>query len=61
MFPRLAVKENTRWVDEGKIITSAGISAGIDMNLHLIEHLINQDLAIKTAKQMEFDWTQNKA
>ncbi len=61
MFPRLAVKENTRWVDEGEIITSAGISAGIDMSLHLIERLINQDLAIKTAKQMEFDWTQNKA
>ena len=61
MFPRLAVKENTRWVDEGKIITSAGISAGIDMSLHIIERLINQDLAIKTAKQMEFDWTQNKA
>lgn len=61
MFPCLAVKENTRWVDEGEIITSAGISAGIDMSLHIIERLINQDLAIKTAKQMEFDWTQNKA
>ena len=59
MFPNLEVKEQMRWVDEGKIVTSAGISAGIDMSLHLVERLINRDLAVKTARQMEFDWTEN--
>ncbi len=59
MFPTLDVKEQMRWVDEGRIVTSAGISAGIDMSLHLVERLMDKDLAIKTARQMEFDWTQN--
>ena len=59
LFPTLHVKENMRWVDEGSIVTSAGISAGIDMSLHLVERLMGQELALNTAKQMEFDWTQN--
>jgi len=59
MFPNVHVKENMRWVDEGSIVTSSGISAGIDMSLHLVERLIGHELAINTAKQMEFDWTQN--
>lgn len=59
MFPKLDVKEQMRWVDEGKIITSAGISAGIDMSLHLVERLIDRDLALNTARQIEFDWTEN--
>ena len=58
-YPTLNVKNNVRWVDEGNIITSAGISAGIDMSLHLVSTIINEELAIKTAKQMDFDWTRN--
>jgi transcriptional regulator GlxA family with amidase domain len=56
MFPALTVKENVRWVDEGNIITSAGISAGIDMSLHIVARLEGEELAVKTARQMEFDW-----
>ncbi|WP_041958854.1 DJ-1/PfpI family protein [Sulfurospirillum arsenophilum] len=59
MFPKLEVKEQMRWVDEGAIVTSAGISAGIDMSLHLVERLVSRDLALNTARQMEFDWTEN--
>lgn len=59
MFPTLDVKEQMRWVDEGEVVTSAGISAGIDMSLHLVERLIDRDLALSTARQMEFDWTEN--
>jgi len=57
MFPDLNVIENKRWIDEGQIVTSAGISAGIDMSLHLVSRFEGDDLAVKTAKQMEFDWT----
>jgi len=57
MFPALTVKENVRWVDEGNIITSAGISAGIDMSLHIVARLEGEELAVKTARQMEFEWT----
>jgi len=60
MFPTLIVEANTRWVDEGNIVTSAGISAGIDMSLHLVERLAGRELALRTAHQMEFDWTENQ-
>ena len=56
MFPGIAVLEETRWVDTGKIVSSAGISAGIDMSLHLVERLEGEALAVSTARQMEFDW-----
>ncbi|MEW6996097.1 DJ-1/PfpI family protein [Colwelliaceae bacterium BS250] len=58
-FPDLNVVTNVRWVDEGKVVTSAGISAGIDMSLHLVEKLKNKNLAEQTAKQMQFSWTEN--
>lgn len=58
-FPNLEVLENLRWVDEGNIVTSGGISAGIDMSLHLVSKIHGIALAEKTAKQMEFDWTKN--
>lgn len=57
-YPNLKVHANTRWIDEGKIITSAGISAGIDMSLHLVSKFHSIDLAVQTAKQMEYDWNQ---
>jgi transcriptional regulator GlxA family with amidase domain len=56
MFPDIAVQEGRRWVDEGMIVTSAGISAGIDMSLHLVERLVDRELALATARQMEVDW-----
>lgn len=59
MFPDIEIKKDVRWVDEGNVVTAAGISAGIDMSLHLVSRLDSKDLAIKTAKQMEFDWTRN--
>jgi transcriptional regulator GlxA family with amidase domain len=59
MFPHLSVRTGLRWVDEGEVVTSAGISAGIDMSLHLVERIAGRDLATRTARQMEFDWTEN--
>jgi transcriptional regulator GlxA family with amidase domain len=58
-YPNLKVLSNKRWIDEGNIVTSGGISAGIDMSLHLVSKLYDEELANKTAKQMEFDWTKN--
>ena len=59
MFPTVTVLEQLRWVDEGTVVSSAGISAGIDMSLHLVERLVSRQLAERTARQMEFDWTEN--
>ena len=58
-FPGLVVKENARWIDNGHIVTSAGISAGIDMSLHLVGRLAGRDHAEKTARQMEYNWQKN--
>ena len=58
-FPSLNVLRDVRWVDDGKVVTSGGISAGIDMSLHLVSKLHSFDLAEATAVQMEFNWTRN--
>lgn len=59
MFPDIKIQKNARWVDEGRIVTAAGISAGIDMSLHLVSRMVSENLADLTAKQMEFEWTKN--
>ena len=56
LFPEVDVVEGKRWVDLGSIVTSAGISAGIDMSLHLVARLAGAELARKTALQMQYDW-----
>lgn len=56
MFPKIAVETKRRWVDAGEIVTSAGISAGIDMSLYLVSRLENEALATRTALQMDYDW-----
>lgn len=55
-FNDISIIENVRWVDNQNVITSGGISAGIDMSLHLVARLCSQQLALLTAKQMEFQW-----
>jgi transcriptional regulator GlxA family with amidase domain len=55
-FPRVTVREGARWVEHERIMTSAGISAGLDMSLRLVARLAGQDLAERTARQMDYDW-----
>ncbi|GGA76576.1 glutamine amidotransferase [Neiella marina] len=55
-FPALKVVDGPRWVEQGNIITSAGIAAGIDMSFHLLTRLVNPSLAQVTAKQMDYPW-----
>jgi transcriptional regulator GlxA family with amidase domain len=45
-----------RYVDNGRIITSAGISAGIDMSLYVVEKLHGAAQAQWTADHMEYDY-----
>jgi transcriptional regulator GlxA family with amidase domain len=56
-FPALQVVPEVRWVDNGHTLTSAGISAGIDMCLHLVGRLAGTELAQRTAHQMDYPWT----
>lgn len=55
-YPDLKVMADQRFIVQGKMVTSGGISAGIDMSLHLVGELSSLELARKTAKQMEYRW-----
>jgi transcriptional regulator GlxA family with amidase domain len=61
MFPDIPVQGEKRWVDAGTIVTSAGISAGLDMSLHLVARLEGEGLAIRTARQMDYDWQRSQS
>ena len=54
--PALEVRSGTPYVDQGRVVTSAGISAGIGMSLHLVGRILGDTMARATARQMEFDW-----
>lgn len=56
-FPALDVVDGPRWVRSGDLFTSAGISAGIDLALHLVGVLGGTRLAMATAHQMDYSWT----
>jgi transcriptional regulator GlxA family with amidase domain len=55
-YPKVTVRDNQRVVDNGKIVTSAGVSAGIDGALHLVDRLSGRDKASETAHYMEYNW-----
>jgi transcriptional regulator GlxA family with amidase domain len=54
LAPNTTVVENQRFVDNGKIITSGGIAAGIDMSLHVVGKLLGAAQAAQTADHMEY-------
>ena len=54
-LPTTDVLADARVVDEGEIITSAGVSAGIDMALHVVRRLHGDEVARRTAQDMEYD------
>lgn len=53
----LRVQPERRWIDNGRIVTSAGIAAGIDMSLHLVASLVDLELARRTARQLDVPWS----
>lgn len=54
-FPKINIKKNIKFIDEGDIITAAGISAGIDMSLYIVKKLAGVEAAKYTARRMEYD------
>ena len=52
--PSTTVKDDVRYVDNGRIVTSAGVSAGIDMSLHVVERLLGPEIAAQTARHMQY-------
>jgi len=54
--PKTTVCMSERYVDNGKVITSAGISAGIDMALYTVGRLLGAEVAADTAHYMQYDY-----
>jgi transcriptional regulator GlxA family with amidase domain len=54
--PDIAVDGGKRFIDNGRVIVSAGISAGIDMSLHVVARLLGREQALETARYMELEW-----
>ncbi len=53
--PTVDVREDERFVDDGDLITSAGVSAGIDMALHLVARLASVDRARQVRRGIQYD------
>ncbi len=58
-FPKINVLNNTRYVDNGKIITSGGLSSGIDASLHLVAKISGVDKAKEVAQYLEYNFKEN--
>lgn len=53
--PKSTIHEGARIVDNGPVVCSSGVSAGIDMSLHMICRLHGDDMARETARYMEYE------
>ena len=51
----IEVRPNDRYVDSGEVITAAGVSAGIDMALHLVRRLHSEDRAREVRRGIQYD------
>lgn len=58
-FPKIKVISDQRFVDNGKFITTAGLSSGIDGALHIVEKLQGKYKAQTVALSLEYDWKPN--
>ena len=54
--PTATVREDVRFTDHGQVLTAAGISAGIDLSLHIVARLHGTETAHRTAQYMEYHW-----
>lgn len=55
LSPTIRVSPEKRWVDNGKIILSAGVSAGIDMAFHVVARQQGKEVADEAARYMQYD------
>lgn len=53
--PTILLRPDDRFVDDGPVITSAGVSAGIDMALHLVARLHSSDRARDIRRTIQYD------
>ena len=61
LCPGVQVDETSQVVDEGKILTSAGISAGIDLSFRIVARCFGEPIARATARHMEYPYPESNA
>jgi transcriptional regulator GlxA family with amidase domain len=54
LSPGTEVVDGVRWVDNGRIVTAAGVSAGIDASLHVVARLLGTAVRDRVARYMEY-------
>jgi transcriptional regulator GlxA family with amidase domain len=54
--PKVEWINEARWVHDGKLVTSSGVSAGIDMALYVIAETVGAEAAEQAARVMEYEW-----
>jgi len=55
LAPDCLPDHESRWVDSGEVVTAAGVSAGIDMALHLVDRLAGTDRARQVRRAIQYD------
>jgi transcriptional regulator GlxA family with amidase domain len=60
-FPSVSVEYGKHFVEDGRVLTSAGISAGIDMSLKVVARYCGEDVARATARHMEYPYPESDA
>jgi transcriptional regulator GlxA family with amidase domain len=60
-LPSVTVVYDKHFVKDGRVFTSAGISAGIDMSLKVVAHYFGEDIARATARHMEYSYPESDA
>lgn len=58
--PTARLRRDVRFVDTGRIVTSAGISAGIDASFHVVARLLGASVALRAAEYMEYHWVPDR-
>ncbi|MGI8784623.1 MAG: DJ-1/PfpI family protein [Acidobacteriota bacterium] len=55
--PKSVIEPERRVIDNGRIVVAAGVSAGIDASFHVVARLLGKEVALETARYIEYDWT----
>jgi putative intracellular protease/amidase len=56
-YPAIKVLRDVRWADSGKLVTSAGLSSGLDAAIHVVAEMRGLDAARTVANTLEYAWT----
>lgn len=54
--PTATICPDERYVDNGRVLLSAGVSAGIDLSLYVVKRLLGAEIAADTARSMQYDY-----